>query len=133
MAADADPPLLGWKPAWAHRRTPPKKHTAKSEPWPTRLHAPARLFDPPRPVEALAALPDQPPIAFTWRRRRYRVRRAEGPERVQAEWWRNDTPLAVRDYFQVEDDTGQRFWLFREGNGLDPRTGNLSWFLHGLF
>ena len=130
--AGREPPLLDWRPRsqnGTQQRTLPRT----SAPWPTRLHAPARLLDPPRPVEALAALPDQPPVAFTWRRRRYRVRRADGPERVQGEWWRNDKAMSVRDYFQVEDDAGQRFWLFREGNGLDPRTGNLSWYLHGLF
>ena len=94
---------------------------------------PVRLLDPPRPVEALALLPDQPPVAFTWQRRRYRVRHADGPERIHAEWWRRDAEIhAVRDYFQVEDDSGARFWLFRQGDGVDPRTGGLDWFLHGL-
>ena len=130
--AEDEPPLLEWRPrsqGGAHRRILPGIAAS----WPTRLQAPARLLDPPRPVEALAALPDQPPVAFTWRSRRYRVRRADGPERVQGEWWRDDEALSVRDYFQVEDDAGQRFWLFREGNGLNPRTGDLSWYLHGLF
>jgi protein ImuB len=82
----------------------------------------------------LAALPDQPPVAFTWRRRRHRIRRADGPERIYGEWWRHDEESqSVRDYFQVEDESGQRFWLFRCGNGLDQATGDLSWFLHGLF
>jgi protein ImuB len=39
----------------------------------------------------------------------------------------------VRDYFAVEDETGQRFWLFRHGDGQDAATGDLSWFLHGFF
>ncbi len=94
---------------------------------------PVRLLEPPRPVEALALLPDQPPVAFTWQRRRHRVRHADGPERIHAEWWRRDAEThAVRDYFQVEDDEGARFWLFRQGDGVDPRTGGLDWFLHGL-
>jgi protein ImuB len=85
-------------------------------------------------VEALALLPDQPPAAFTWRRRRHRVRRADGPERIHGEWWRRETEsFAVRDYFAVEDEEGRRFWLFRRGNGVDPATGDLSWFLHGVF
>ena len=95
---------------------------------------PTRLLHPPRPVEALALLPDQPPVAFTWRRRRHRIRRADGPERIYGEWWRRDAEThAVRDYFQVEDEDGQRFWLFRQGDGVDPATGGLSWYLHGLF
>jgi protein ImuB len=82
----------------------------------------------------MALLPDQPPAAFTWRRRRHRVRRADGPERIHGEWWRRDGEMAaVRDYFAVEDEDGSRFWLFRRGNGMDPATGDLSWFLHGVF
>ena len=101
--------------------------------WPAGTR-PTRLLHPPRPVEALALLPDQPPVAFTWRKRRHRIRRADGPERIYAEWWRNDAEThAVRDYFQVEDEDGQRFWLFRQGDGVDPQTGGLSWYLHGLF
>ena len=40
---------------------------------------------------------------------------------------------AVRDYFQVEDEEGARFWLYRRGDGGDGRTGDLSWYLHGVF
>ncbi len=66
--------------------------------------APARLFQPPRPVDAIAELPDHAPAAFTWRRRRHRVRRADGPERIYGEWWRRDAETqSVRDYFRVEE------------------------------
>ena len=102
--------------------------------WPSRWPAPVRLLHPPQPVETLAALPDGAPAAFTWRRRRHRVRHADGPERIHAEWWVRDKELwAVRDYFRVEDGDGARFWLFRRGDGVDPATGALEWFLHGLF
>lgn len=124
---ELDPPLLPWKPKPARRPV-----SRPSVPWPNRLRAPARLLSPPRSVNALAALPDQPPIAFTWRRR-HRVRRADGPERIFGEWWQADEYGVVRDYFMVEDEEGQRFWLFRRGDGLHPETGDLRWFLHGLF
>jgi protein ImuB len=102
--------------------------------WPPHLPRPVRLFDPPQAIDAMALLPDQPPAAFIWRRRRHLVRRADGPERIHGEWWRRDAELsAVRDYFAVEDADGRRFWLFRRGNGVDPATGDLSWFLHGVF
>jgi protein ImuB len=102
--------------------------------WPPSLPRPVRLLDPPRPVDAIALLPDQPLVAFTWRRKRHKVRRADGPERIFGEWWRRSTEVAaVRDYFAVEDEDGRRFWLFRRGDGADPATGDLSWFLHGLF
>lgn len=102
--------------------------------WPVTLPRPVRLFRPPQPVQALAALPDQPPAAFTWRRVRRRVRRSDGPERIHGEWWlRDGEARTVRDYWAVEDEAGHRYWLFRRGNGTDRATGDLGWFLHGLF
>ena len=96
--------------------------------------SPTRLFHPPRPIDAIAGLPDHAPAAFTWRRRRHRVRRADGPERIYGEWWRRDAEnAAVRDYFRVEDQDGSRFLLFRQGDGVDLRTGTLSWYIQGLF
>jgi protein ImuB len=94
---------------------------------------PIRLFEPPEPVEAFWLLPDDPPFRFVWRRR-HRVTRADGPERIAEEWWQ---PAAsgdvdeIRDYYRVEDEEGRRFWLFRaglHGNDRPPR-----WFLHGVF
>jgi protein ImuB len=88
----------------------------------------------PEGIDAVALLPDHPPAAFTWRGIRRRVRRADGPERVFGEWWKRDAELAsVRDYFQVEDDAGERFWLYRAGDGEDAATGSHRWFLHGIF
>ncbi len=101
--------------------------------WP-RWVRPARLLHPPQAVDAVSALPDQPPAAFTWRRHRHRIRRADGPERITGEWWQRDGEMAaIRDYWQVEDETGRRFWLYRRGDGQDAATGDLRWFLHGVF
>lgn len=102
--------------------------------WPDHLPRPVRLLEPPHPVEVMALLPDHPPASFTWRRIRHRVRHADGPERIAGEWWRGPREVrALRDYFRVEDDEGRRFWLFRRGDGTDPETGDMRWFLHGLF
>ena len=102
--------------------------------WTTSWPRPARLLPRPEPVEAVGLLPDRPPRAFTWRRVRRRVVRADGPERIAGEWWRRSSErAAVRDYWVVEDEDGCRFWLFRQGDGLDPATGGLAWFLHGFF
>ena len=102
--------------------------------WPADLPRPVRLLDPPQPVEAMALLPDHPPMAFTWRRVRHRVRRADGPERIAGEWWkRNGETRSVRDYFRVEDEDGQRYWLFRRGDGETAVSGDMRWFLHGFF
>jgi protein ImuB len=102
--------------------------------WPGHWPRPARLFARPEPIETFALLPDHPPVTFTWRGVRRRVKRADGPERVFGEWWKRDPELiAVRDYFRIEDDAGERFWVFRAGDGDDPLTGSQRWFLHGIF
>ncbi len=102
--------------------------------WPGHWPRPSRLLPRPEPVETVALLPDHPPVAFTWRGIRRRVRRADGPERVFGEWWKRDTELAaVRDYFRVEDAAGERYWLYRTGDGEDAATGAHRWFLHGVF
>lgn len=102
--------------------------------WPKHWPRPSRLLTPPEPIEALALLPDRPPAQFTWRGVRRRVTRADGPERVFGEWWRSEEEsAAVRDYFLVEDETGERFWLFRRGDGEDLATGDWRWYLHGVF
>ncbi len=102
--------------------------------WATPWPRPVRLLPRPEPVEALGLLPDHPPRAFTWRRVRHRVQRADGPERITGEWWRRSSEVAaVRDYWVVETGDGRRFWLFRQGDGIDPATGDLAWFLHGFF
>jgi protein ImuB len=97
---------------------------------PTR---PIRLFERPEAIEALAEVPDGPPVRFRWRRVLHEVAAAEGPERIAMEWWRDDQGNALtRDYFRVESREGVRVWLYREGlygrEETQPR-----WFLHGLF
>ncbi|HYN45888.1 MAG TPA: DUF6504 family protein, partial [Allosphingosinicella sp.] len=96
---------------------------------------PVRLLSPPERIDrVMALLPDGAPMRFSWRGRAYRVAGADGPERIYGEWWKNPQEAeAVRDYFQVEDEEGARFWLYRCGDGVDPGTGDLSWRLHGLF
>ncbi len=102
--------------------------------WPGHWPRPSRLLTTPEPIETMALLPDHPPVAFTWRGIRRRVRHADGPERIRGEWWLRDAELtAVRDYFRVEDDAGERYWIFRSGDGEDPNSGSQRWFLHGVF
>jgi len=102
--------------------------------WPGHWPRPSRLLAQPELVETVALLPDHPPASFTWRGVRRRVKRADGPERVFGEWWKRDAELAaVRDYFQVEDDAGECYWLYRAGDGEDAATGSHRWFLHGVF
>ncbi len=102
--------------------------------WPADLPRPIRLLSPPQPVDAMTLRPDHPPVAFTWRRVRHRVRHADGPERIAGEWWKRDGEMhSVRDYYQVEVEDGRRFWLFRRGESGDTEIGDTRWFLHGFF
>jgi protein ImuB len=102
--------------------------------WPDHWPRPVRLLARPEAIETMALLPDHPPVNFTWRGIRRRVRRADGPERVFGEWWKRDAEMiAVRDYFQVEDDAGERFWIYRAGDGENADSGSQRWFIHGLF
>jgi protein ImuB len=93
---------------------------------------PLRLLSRPEPIEAVAPVPDDPPLMFRWRRRLYRVARAEGPERIMGEWWRGTREAELlRDYYRVEDEDGRRYWLFRAG--LYRPEIRARWFLHGLY
>ena len=111
---DRSPALHPWHPQW---------------PKPTRL-----LRRPERIDHVLAELPDHAPHRFTWRGCTHKVVRADGPERVYGEWWKHAVEGSqIRDYFRVEDDAGRRYWLFRSGDGEHAATGDLSWYLHGVF
>ncbi len=94
---------------------------------------PILLLPRPEPITAIAEVPDGPPVHFEWRRLKYRIIRAEGPERLASEWWRSADMAQepTRDYFRVEDTDGGRFWLFR--SGLYERKENPKWFMHGFF
>ena len=95
---------------------------------PTR---PLRLFERPEPIEALAEVPDGPPLRFRWRRVLHDVAAIEGPERIAAPWWRR-AGAPTRDYFRAEDSEGRRYWLYREGL-YGRETAQAKWFVHGVF
>jgi protein ImuB len=115
---------------------------------------PLRLLTRPEPIEAVAEVPDGPPLRFRWRRALHEVIAAEGPERIEGAWWSEHGGQAsgnfasgnlARDYFRVEDKSGLRFWLFRAGLYRDLKREDLAredlapggaaptWFLHGTF
>jgi len=104
------------------------------EVWTHHWRRPVRLLDRPDPITAIALMPDYPPRSITWRGRRHNVTRADGPERIFGEWWKRDSELeAVRDYYVVENEAGERFWIFRSGDGVDPETGDRQWYIQGIF
>ncbi|MBV9996416.1 MAG: DNA polymerase Y family protein [Caulobacteraceae bacterium] len=127
-------PFASHIPERAVVRRPPFAPRAAGD-WDRGRPRPVRLLRRPEPIEAAAPIPDDPPIFFRWRGQLRRVRRAEGPERLAEEWWRQPpgqtSPSEVRDYYRVEDETGARYWIFRAGlyGGAAPP----KWWLHGLF
>ena len=122
-------PVGSHRPERAQRRVAPNTATRNLR-WPDGMRRPLRLFANPEAIEAETAAPEEAPLHFTWRRVRHCVHRAEGPERIAAEWWRDAAPAAreTRDYYRVENEDGERFWLYRQGAGETSR-----WYLHGLF
>ena len=113
--------------------------------WPVRVEnepplRPLRLFERPEPIKVpLATVPDGPPRHFTWRRATHAVARVEGPERIAMEWWKQNGQALTRDYFRVEDESGLRFWIYRDGlygSELMDEAGEPApskWYMHGLF
>ncbi|WP_414814732.1 Y-family DNA polymerase [Rhizobium sp. IY2] len=102
--------------------------------WVNHWRRPVRLLARPEQVDVMALLPDHPPVWIMWRGKRRKVKNADGPERIFGEWWeRNSEMAAVRDYFVIEDEGGERLWIFRSGDGVDTETGSHKWFVHGVF
>lgn len=90
---------------------------------------PVRLLARPEAVEVTAPIPDYPPLSFRYKGKAHHIRKADGPERIEREWWLEGGEH--RDYYIVEDENGQRYWLFRSGHySADVMK---QWFLHGFF
>ena len=107
---------------------------------PRRGPRPIRLLAQPTAIDVMAPVPDGPPVMFRWRRHQYKVTNAEGPERIAPEWWRRSGRLppgattlehGTRDYYRIEDESGKRYWLYREGLYRPDRPPR--WYLHGFF
>lgn len=112
---------------------------------------PLRLFVPAEPIDAMAEIPEGPPLRFRWRKITRSIARMEGPERIAPEWWRFATSVGEsnndnippsqnprpqdqvsRDYFRIEDDKGTRYWVYRDGL-YERETTDPKWFVHGIF
>ena len=83
----------------------------------------------PRPVELRVMVSpsddrDGRPIAVTEEGRTRRIVHAMGPERIAGQWWQGHDK--TRDYFEIEDETGRRSWVFRVRE-------TSRWFRHGEF
>ena len=97
------------------------------------IRRPQRLLDRPEAIDVVYATPEGVPRRFMWRRAVHDIARVEGPERIAPEWWRQPSSTRLRDYYYVEDVSGRRYWIYRDGIVGDSRGGAPSWFIHGLF
>ncbi len=111
-------------PELAYRLIPVTKEKNISQE-PTKLFPldrPPALFSKPRPVDAIAVIPEGPPKVLFWKSKRLEITRSWGPERIEFGWWLG---LAVRrDYYRVTTVDGQKLWVFR-------RLQDDCWFWHG--
>lgn len=89
---------------------------------------PTEMLKNPEPIDVMALIPDHPPKFFIYKNTRHNIVKADGPERIEREWWLDAGEH--RDYYQVEDEQGQRYWLFRLGHYGDE---GYKWFIHGFF
>lgn len=97
--------------------------------WRTDKPRPMQILDQPEPIEAMALTPDYPPKQFRHKGQLHVIVAADGPERIEREWWLE--PGEHRDYYIAEDEDGKRYWLFRSGHY--KAENNQHWYLHGFF
>ncbi|MFP6749708.1 MAG: DNA polymerase Y family protein [Alphaproteobacteria bacterium] len=135
-------PVPSHLPEQATRLVPPLSEGlsgGKDHQWRHVARRPVYLLPRPEPIEAVAEVPDGPPVLFRWRGIAHRVQRGDGPERIAPEWWRDMQAGAAglaretRDYYRIEDSRGQRYWLFRQGLYGNDGTETPQWYLHGFF
>jgi protein ImuB len=113
-------------------RTPEAQNDLKKKPeseWRTDKPRPMQILDQPEPIQAMALTPDYPPKLFIWKGEQHVIVGADGPERIEREWWLE--PGEHRDYYIAEDEAGRRYWLFRSGHY--NAENNQHWYLHGFF
>jgi len=89
---------------------------------------PLELLPVPERIDVTAPIPDYPPMLFRYKGKLHKIVKADGPERIEQEWWLQQGQH--RDYYRVEDEDGHRYWLFRSGH-YDDKT--YQWYLHGFF
>ena len=97
--------------------------------WRTDKLRPIHLLPTPHLIQVTAPIPDYPPMNFRYQGKLHIIKKADGPERIEREWWIENG--LHRDYYSVEDEEGKRYWLFRSGNYNNLQKPN--WYLHGFF
>ncbi|MDP9042964.1 MAG: DNA polymerase Y family protein [Bacteroidota bacterium] len=104
-------------------------HEPLTTSWKTDRPRPLQILSKPQPIEVTAPIPDYPPMIFRYQGILHKIKKADGPERIEPEWWIAENLL--RDYYAVEDEEGNRYWLFRSGHYREDKRP--QWFIHGFF
>jgi protein ImuB len=120
-------PAEHYWPERSYRKATSLGETAASA-WKVNVPRPTQLLCPPERIEVSAPIPDYPPMLFVYKKEVHRILKADGPERIEQEWWLEEGQH--RDYYQVEDEDGGRYWIFRLGHYHDK---DYQWFVHGFF
>jgi len=97
--------------------------------WAIDRPRPVMLLSKPEPIEVAAPIPDYPPMLFRYKGKLHNIKKADGPERLEREWWLD--PGELRDYYCVEDEEGKRYWVFRSGHYDEKK--KYQWFMYGFF
>jgi len=116
---------------WPERSIKPAKtlQDERMTTWRTDRPRPSLLLQKPEQIQVTAPIPDYPPMLFVYKNKVHQIKRSDGPERIEREWWLENGEH--RDYYYVEDQDGQRYWLFRAGPYSDDQPR--EWFIHGFF
>ena len=99
------------------------------------LRRPLNLFDSPLPLSPVDdGASNQLPKAFRLGGKLHRIVRHWGPERIETGWWYG--PSIRRDYYRIETDQGQWWWVYRNltsESSTSPAPRRRHWMLHGRF
>lgn len=128
-----------FKPVESHLPEHAQRWQASSEirskeeraPWPPTPARPLQILKSPELLHNYSqSTEDHAPAHIHCQGRDHHVKRAWGPERISANWWRRDPQWkqGARDYYRVQVETGQQFWIYREIQHKQNR-----WYVHGLF
>jgi len=121
-------PADTYVPERAFRFQPVHKVASRSVPSAVNADRPSVVLDKPQKVEVVLLSPDGPVVSVNRNGETSRIVTSIGPERITPRWWltlpgRSPRP---RDYFKVQDEAGQWWWLYR-------KAGTSKWFVHGIW
>jgi nucleotidyltransferase/DNA polymerase involved in DNA repair len=68
--------------------------TSASE-WKLDRPRPLRFLSTPEMIEVTAPVPDYPPMLFRYKGKLHQIKKADGPERIEQEWWIRKVSIGI--------------------------------------